>query len=283
MFASAVAAGNTPDPVVAERGASRITASQAHAMVADTEGDLHQRITADPAALRAFLRDALLQRAVLAEAHAQKWEQRPEVAAALKRAHDRVVAASFVAAQAPLPAGYPSDADVQAAYVQNRAQMMQPRTYHLTQIVVPAASLHGDDGRRRLAELRLRVQSGHADFDTAASSVADSHYADLGFLPETSLLPEVKSAVAGLLEGAVSDPVCTAGGCFLLRLVATRPAGQAPLADMRDRLVRALRQQRVAQEEQAYANTLLQRQPVRVNEAELARLTGAAPAAAGSR
>ncbi len=92
----------------------------------------------------------------------------------------------------------------------------------------------------------------------------------------------MKTAVAGLLEGAVSDPVCTQGGCFLLRLVATRPAAPAPLPEMRDRLSRALRQQRVTQEEQAYANALLEHQPVRVNEIELARLAGASPAVSGA-
>ena len=277
----AAAAENTADPVVAERGAIQITSSRARAMLAGTDAELHQRLAADPTALRAFLRDALLQQAVLSEARAQKWEQRSDVAAAIQRARDQVVAASFIAAQASLPQGYPSEAEVQAAYAQNKAQLMQPRTYRLTQIFLPAASLHGDDGRRRLADLRTRVQHGHGNFDVAAGSVPDARYADLGFLPETSLIPAVKAAVAGLPEGSVSDPVCTSGGCSLLRLVATRPAGPAPLADVHDRLARALRQQRVAQEEQAYADTLLKRQPVRVNEIELARLAGP-PAAPGA-
>ncbi len=282
-LASAAAAGaeSAADPVLAERGAARITASQARAMLAGTEGELRRRLATDPAALRGFLRDALLRQAVLDEARAQKWEQRPDVAAALQRAHDQVVAASFLAAQAALPAGYPSEAEIQAAYAQTKAQLMQPRTYHVMQIFLPAASLHGDEGRRRLAELRSRIQHGRAGFDAAAAG-ADARGADLGFLAETALIPAVRSAVAGLPEGSVSDPVCSPGGCSLLRLVATRPAGPAPLADVRDRLVRALRQQRVAQEEQAYADALLQRQPVRVNEIELARLAGGSPAAAGS-
>ncbi len=277
LACGSAAAADAGDPVVAERGAAQITASAARAMVAGTEGELHQHLAADPAALRVFLRDALLQQAVLAEARAQKWDQRPDVVAALQRAHDQVVAASFIAAQVKLPAGYPSEAEVQSAYARNTAQLMQPRTYHLTQIFVPAASLPGDEARRRLAELGRRVQRSQAGFDNAVGSVPGARYADLGFLPETSLVPAVKSAVAGLPEGSVSDPVCSPVGCSLLRLVATRPAGPAPLAEVRDRLVRALRQQRVAQEEQAYANTLLQRQPVRVNEIELARLAGAAP------
>ena len=279
--AAASAAPSAADPVVAERGPAEITVGQARALVAASGAELRQKLMADPAALRAFLRDILLQRAVLREAHAQKWEQRPDVTAAMERARDQVVAQSFLAAQAPLAAGYPSEAEIKAAYDRNKAQLMQPRTYHLAQIFLSGGAASGasgaaggDDGRRRVADLRQKLQRGRAAFETAAAGLPGAHYADLGFLPDTALIPEVKSAVAGLLEGAVSEPVCTAGGCSLLRLIATRPAGPAPLASVHDQLARALRQQRLAQEEQAYADGLLAREPVRVNEIELARLAG---------
>jgi hypothetical protein len=50
------------------------------------------------------------------------------------------------------------------------------------------------------------------------------------------------------------------------------------LADVRDKLVAALKQQKLAQGEQAYANTLLAKVPIRLNESQLAHLTNA-PAA----
>ena len=273
MFAPTLAlAAAGSDPVVAERGSLDITANQARALVSATDGALRRRLTTDPAALEAFLRNLLLQRAVLGEARAQKWEQRADVAAALQRARDQVIAQSFLAAQAPLPAGYPSEADIQSAYAQNRAQLMQPRTYHVTQLFIPATATHDDDGRRRLAEWQAKLAHSHANFDTAFGNVAGAHYADLGFLPETSLIEPVKTAVAGMLEGTVSEPVCTPEGCALIHLLATRPAGPAPVADVHDRLADALRQRRVSQEEQAYANTLLAHEPIRLNDVQLAHL-----------
>jgi len=95
---------------------------------------------------------------------------------------------------------------------------------------------------------------------------------DLGWQPENRLLPAAKDAAAGLLEGQISPPLCTANGCAILKLVATRPAGPAPLPDARDTLVRALRQQKQRQLEAAYETTLLARQPVQVNEIELSHL-----------
>ena len=64
-------------------------------------------------------------------------------------------------------------------------------------------------------------------------------------------------------------------GCALLKLVATRQAGPAPLAEVRDGLIRLLRQQKERQGEQDYANVLLARAPVRIDEIALAQLAGA--------
>ena len=91
-------------------------------------------------------------------------------------------------------------------------------------------------------------------------------------------MPAIKPAVAGLAEGSVSEPICTAGACTLLRLIATHPAGIAPIGEVHEQLVRALRQQKTQQEAQAYANGLLAKQPVQLNEIQLSHL--AVPAAA---
>ena len=98
-------------------------------------------------------------------------------------------------------------------------------------------------------------------------------YLDLGWVTDGQLIPSVKSAIAGLPEGAMTDPVCTENGCHLIRLVATRAAGPAPLADIHDALVKAMRQQKQAELQRAYASSLLAKQPVAINEIELSRLT----------
>jgi peptidylprolyl isomerase len=85
-------------------------------------------------------------------------------------------------------------------------------------------------------------------------------------------VPAVKDAVAGLPEGALTDPICIENGCHLLRLIGTRPAGPAPLAEIRDELIKALRQQKQSQQETAYASSLLAKQPVSVNEVQLSRI-----------
>ena len=81
----------------------------------------------------------------------------------------------------------------------------------------------------------------------------------------------MRDIVTGLAEGAVSEPVRTPEGWHVLRLAATRPAGPAPLADVRDQLVQALRQQRAQAIARQRLDELLRREPVQINEIELAR------------
>jgi peptidylprolyl isomerase len=263
------------DPVVAERGTAEITASQARALIAAADPETQRKLKNNPSGMQEFLRNVLLQQAILEEAKAQKWDQRPEVVAMLQRVRDQALIESFLHAQAPVPAGYPGEAEVQAAYDQYKGRLMQPRTYHLAQIVLAAATPHGDDARKRLADLRGRLLRGRMNFEDSAKTIPGAKYADLGFAAETQLSETVKAAVVGLPEGGITEPLCAPGGCTLFRLIATRAAGPAPLGDVHEQLVRALKQQKAQQAVQAYANTLLTKQPIQINEIQLAHLSGA--------
>ena len=262
-----------PDPVIAERGAEQITVSQARGLLAGTDADTRHKLTTDQAALKEFLRNVLVQRAILAEARGQRWDQRPDVSALLARARDQVVAQSFLAAHAVPPAGYPSEPEVQTAYDQNKAQFMQPRGYHLAQLYTPKPAAGApDDGKRRLAALRAQVERGRLVFADALRHEPGVQYLDMGWLTEQQLVPAVRDAVSGLLEGALAGPVCVENGCHVVKLVATRPAGPVPLAEVHDALVRALRQQKQAELERAYASGLLAKQPVAIDEIQLSRM-----------
>ncbi len=268
-----LAAAAAADPVIAVRGTDQITASQVRALIASTDPQTRNKLTTDPKALQDVIRNALIQRGVLAAARAANWERRPEVAAMLARARDAALAQSFLASHTAPPPGYPSEAEIEAAYQQAKPQLMQPRAYRVSQLAIqlpPTASAQQiDAARRTLAAAR--------DAFTAGRSPAGMEMLDLGWVPENRLQPAARDAVSGLLEGQVSAPVCTKSGCALLKLVATRQAGPAPLSEVRDGLIRLLRQQKERQGEQDYANTLLARAPVRIDEIALAQLA-AAPA-----
>lgn len=273
LAASLALAAAAPDPIIAERGRDQITLGQARAMVAGLDADARKKLTATPAAMTDFLRNILVQRAVLEEAQSVRWDQRADVASLIARARDQVIAQTFLAAHATPPTTYPSDAELQAAYTANKAQFMQPRAYHLAQIyTVKPPTGTNEDGRAKLAALRPQIERGRIAMADAPKHDPSLQYGDMGWVGDNQLVPAVRDAVSGLLEGALTAPVCVENGCHLLRLIATRPAGPTPLADLRDGLVRALRSQKQAELERAYASTLLTKQPAEINEIEVSRL-----------
>jgi len=267
------AAAPTSDPVVAVHGDESLTASQVRALIASTDPDTRKQLQNSPDALQRVIRDTFLQHAVLAAAAQAKWEQKPEVAALLRRTRETAIIESFLAGQAPVPTDYPSEAELQAAYEKAKPQLMQARQYHLSQAYITvAAGASAEDARHKLTVLQKDVMAGRAGWDAAVKR-AGAQTTDMGWVGSDRLLPAAREAASGLLEGQVSTPVCTAAGCSTLKLLGTRPAGPAPLADVRDRLIAALRQAKQRAEAQAYENGLLDKQPVRINEIELSHVT----------
>ena len=267
-------AATGPDPVVAVRGADQITASQVRALIAGADAKTRATFTDDPKALQDAIRNALLQRGVLQAARAANWDRRPDIVALLNRTRDAEIAQTFLASRAAPPAAYPSEAEIQAAYQRARPQLMQARGYHLIQLFVTlppgAPSAATAQARQTLAGLRDAFATSRLN----AALPKGVQSADLGWVAEDRLQPAARDAVSGLPEGQVAPPVCTPAGCALLKLVATRPAGPPPLAEVRDGLVRLMRQQKERQGEQAYADALLATAPVRIDEIQLSHLTG---------
>ncbi len=275
------AQGPTPngsDPVVAQSGDVTVTASAMRRLVDAAEPDARAQLLRDPATLAQLARRAVLQKILLDAARAKKFDQDPDVAARADEARDSVIANAYVASLTQPPPDYPSDAEVQAAYEANKARLVVPRQYHLAQIfaAVPpnAPASADDDARKKLAALRTQLLKPKADFADAARKNSDDRAGaekggELGWLREDALLPPVKDAVAGLQEGAISEPVRAPDGWHLLRLLGTRPAAPATLPEVRDQLVRALRAQRLQQNERAYVDDLLRRQPILIDEIQL--------------
>ena len=242
-------------------------------MLAGLDANARHKLAAQPSGVTDLLRNILIQRALLEQAQAEHWEQRPDVAALLARTHDQVVEQSYLAFHAQLPAGFPTDAEIQATYEQAKAQFMQPRGYHIIQLFLAKETTQAADAQKRLAALRAQITSTHVTLDAAAKQNPEVKYLDLGWVTDAQLIPSVRAAIAGLPDGGLTDPVCTENGCHLIRLVATRPAGPTKLADIREALVRAMRQQKQAELQRSYESSLLAKQPVAINEIELSRVT----------
>ena len=276
---AALAADPAPD-VVARMGATDITASNLRNFVRTLDPAVRKQALADPDTMAKLDRAELARMAVVKEAEAQKWEQRPEVVQEIQRVRDEAIAASFLKSVSAPPADYPSEAEIKSAYDLNRDALMAPRQYRLSQIFVAIPA--GGDAKAEAAakqkadDLARKARAKGADFDAVAKAGSDARpgeqAGDLGWADEARMVPEIRGQVAGMAQGEISDPIRAGSGWHIIRMDDTKPAAPRPLADVHDALATALRQRKAQANEQAYLNGLLTKSPIAVNEISLRKM-----------
>ena len=280
---AAASSGTAPlsSGVIAEAGDATVTLGDVQQLLAHLDPAVRERIAKDRNALVELVRSQLARQELLDAARARKWDQQPDVAYRAAMARDSVIVDTYLAALTQPDPAYPSDADVQAAYNANKARFVVPRQYHLMQIflAVPqdASKQANDAARTRLRDLKQHLSRSPANFAETARRVSQDkgsaqHGGDVGWVREDQLVPAIRDAVAGLPDGAISDPIRAPDGWHLIKLLGIRPAAVAPLAEVRESLVKLLRQQKASDNARAYLQQMQAKTPAEINEIALSRL-----------
>jgi len=274
VFAAPLAAAQD----VASLGSVKITADEARQIAA-----LQPRAAGQAAlgegTLEALLRQELVRRALAAEAAAQGWDKRPDIAERAQLAREQVIVSTWLANVAALPDGYPAESDVKTLYDKNREYLRIPRRYHLSQIFVrrPEKSDDVAAAEKRAADLAARAASS-ADFAALARAESDDSSSrdkggDLGWFTEAALLPELRAAVEALKPEKTAGPIPAGGGWHIVRLNEVKEPQAATYEEARASLVQALRQNKLAQLRQAHIDALLAKTPPVIDRARLSALT----------
>jgi peptidylprolyl isomerase len=189
---------------------------------------------------------------------------------------DQYLVESYLAEVGKVPDDYPSDEEVQKVYAAEKESLQLPRRYRVSQIFI------ADDGdkeatRKRAQEIADTLKDEPGEFAALAKrnsndTASAARGGDLGWLAEAEITPEIRTAVAGLSKGEISAPVAGRSGFHILLLQDKREAGPAPLDEVKGELANLLRNQRAALNRETHVSTLLQRQPVSVNELALEAL-----------
>ncbi|WP_114814922.1 peptidylprolyl isomerase [Paraburkholderia kururiensis] len=273
-----VLAGND---VVANAAQASVTQDDIETLVKSLSPEGRTRLAADPAAMDRLVHSTLEQKAVLAEAKAKGWDTQPQVQAAIEAARREVIVRTYLASVNAPPSDYPSDADLEAAYNEHQNAFAVPRALHLAQIYIAvppnADQATLDKAGKQAAHLAELARSGakagtsggtkNNDFASLAKANSQDKASadrggDMGFVPETMLLPAVRDAANALTPGQVSAPVRTQTGFHVLKLIDTRPAGVRPFAEVKEQLRTLLRAQRTQQNVQAYLTKLAGNAPI---------------------
>ncbi len=276
-FARSAAAAD----VVGRVGGIEVSSAEIRAYVATLGAQEQAALGKDPALLSQVVRSYLALRAVLKEAQARKWDQEPSVKAQLDRVRDQALTELYLQSVSRPPDGYPSVAEVQAAYDAGKRAFEVPRGYRVAQIFIAAARGVDKDGeekaRKRLEEVTRKLKRKGAEFAAVARTDSDEKTAagsggEIGWLTEGQMVPGIRAVVTGLASGAISDPIRLDDGWHVVKVLETRPASTRPLAEVREALAAELRAERAKSNRQAYLAGLLDRSPPAINELELSKL-----------
>lgn len=265
------------EPVIAKGGTVELGPEDVRTLVASLPQNAHAPAVSDLNTLEQLVRAEVVQRAVLSEARSKNFDHDPATLKQLEHLQQEAVVRLWLASKAAVPAGYPTDADVNAAY--EAARKSVPVDYHLAQIFI-AAPDGADTAKlaaaiRKASELSLKVAT--ADFAQLAREQSEQPEAaskggDLGVLPENRLLPEIAVAVRSLKVGETAGPIKTAQGLHFLKLLDKKPETMPPLTEVRERIVNALKARRAQELQQAYLNGLAAKLGITINQIELAKL-----------
>jgi len=284
MFATAILllAGLFPLCVVAEEttavarvGETDVKADELRALLGNLDSRDRAALARDPALLNRTVRALLVQRLVLQEALAKKWDHEPAVMAQLERLRQNAIIESYLDSVSTAPAGYPSEAELQSAYDANRAAFLMPRQFRLAQIFVGAPKSPNkeetDKAQAKLDAVVKKLRQPESDFAALAKAQSEesesaSRSGEIGWLPENRIQPEIRLRVLGQAKDVVSEPIRLEDGWHIIKILDVKEAYTAPLVEIREQLATQLRTERAKVERQNYLARLLQQSPISVNE-----------------
>lgn len=262
-------------PAVARLGNQQIDVPELKSVLASLPAESREQLRGNRGALESWLRSRLAQKAVLEQADAQGWRQRPEVEQQTRAATEQIVFRDYMLSVSQVPADYPSAAELQQAYDAGKAQWITPPMYRVSQIFLALNDPQSVDAVRRQAqELSRKAQAAPGDFAALATQYSQDpdtaqRGGDSGLQPLQQLVPVVREAVSRLKVGAVSEVVQSPAGFHVLKLTAQQPARTATLDELRERLTQALRAQRQEQIAKAYLEGMLNTATLSIDGAQL--------------
>lgn len=275
--ASAATVPAARPPAIATLGAVQVDRDELLRQLQAMPPQAREQLKDNRAGLDQWLRARLAEKALIEQARAQGWQDKPEIKRAFQAAQERIVLQSYLESVSRAPDDYPAQADLQAAYERAKPQLAAPAQYRVSQIFLPAALGDADAvaaARKQAQDLAKRAQAPKADFAALAQNFSrdDTTRAqggDIGFVPLAQLTPEMRPVIEQMKEGEVSAPVQSAAGFHILKLSAYRAASVAPFDQVRDELRVALRTQRQELAARAYLEGLLNAGTVSIDGAAL--------------
>ncbi len=269
------------DTVVGKMGTVEIKTSEMQRLIDAQPPEVRKQITGGLTELDRLARSELVRQSLVAEAKSKGWDKRPEVSFIMERAKEDALLQLYMSDVARPPAGYPPEDDVKKAYEANKSAFAVPTQFNLAQIFL-AVPENADKqvaaaAQKKAMDLAAKARAKGADFAQLAKENSDHKDTapkggDLGWLPETQVLPDIRAAAEKMEKGDVSMPIRTTTGWHIVKLIDKKPPSTRPLSEVRDAIVTQMRQRRAQELQRKYMEEMISRSQPTVNQVELSKL-----------
>ena len=254
-------------------GDIEITSSQINSLVAAQNPETRKIFASQPEAVKNLIEAELIRRSILNDALKADWDKRTDVAVAMERGRDQAIIDNYVMSRATPGIGFPSDAEIQAAYNANISRFQVPAQIRLAQILLRLPeNASAAEVKRTLAkaqELSQKLDRGE-NFEALAKEFSQDQTTKEGgglldWLNESDLTPQIRTAIAGLKGNTVSKPIRSPFGYQLIKVVDRKASSTISLGEAKEAIVKALRDARTEQNRNTYLEDLKKAKPITIN------------------
>lgn len=232
-------------------GPVQITAADLQADLQRVPPEVRPQLLARPEAMQRLVTNLYTRRALAERAREQGLDKRPEIAAALALARDKVLSDALLAQVVDKGNTPPDDKALALAKTMYQAHPEdyqnpeQVRVRHI--LIAPTKDKDDTAAAKEAADLLAKIKAG-GDFAALAKEYsADPGSAekggDLGYFAAGRMVPEFTEAAFALKNpGDLSGVVKTKFGYHILQLEGHKPAGQQSFDEVKDALLAKVKQ-----------------------------------------
>lgn len=146
----------------------------------------------------------------------------------------------------------PTPQQIEGYYQANLQQFSNPEQVHAQHILLKTEGKDEAAVRTQAERVLAEARAAGADFPALAGKYSEDEASkasggDLGFFGRGSMVKPFEDAAFAMAPGQLSDLVRTDFGFHVIKVLEKRPAGQRPIADVRDQIAEQLKWQ-LAQE-----------------------------------
>ena len=155
----------------------------------------------------------------------------------------------------------PTPQEIEAFYNANLQQFSNPEQVHALHILLKTADKDAAAVKKQAESVLKEAKAPGADFSALARKYTEDEASkgsggDLNFFGRGAMVKAFEDAAFAMAPGQISDLVQTDYGYHIIKVLEKRPAGQRPLAEVKDQIAEQLKWQQAQARATSLAATL---------------------------